>query len=246
MSLELRDYNDYYIGVDLGQASDYTAIAILEEPVWIAAAWTFDLVTDRTGWVSPADLVPAQVHRVRAFNQHYGRPAKPPLHLRHLERLRHVGYPVVIDRVRELLARPPLATRRTALLVDYGGVGRAVVDQMEQARLCPYAVTITGGGKVTVLDGGRELRTPKRELIAATQLALQSGRLDIAQELPDAATLVAELLAFRVKISATGHDSYEARTGVHDDMVLATSLAVWYREWSNYYMDAAQQAPATP
>ena len=243
--IELRDYNDYCVGVDLGQASDYTAIAVVEEPVWIVERWAFDLLADKTGWVSPADLLPSQVHRARAFNQHYGRPAKPPLHLRHLERMRHVGYPVVIDRVRELLARPPLSTHRTALLVDFGGVGRAVVDQMEQAGLRPYAVTITGGEKVTVLNGGRELRTPKRELIAATQLALQSGRLSIAQDLPDAATLVAELLAFRVKISAAGHDSYEARTGEHDDMVLAASLAVWYREWWNYNMDAAQQAAVT-
>lgn len=242
MTLELRGYHDYYIGVDLGQASDWTAIAIVEEPVWIAERWAFDLVTDKTGWVSPADLVPYQIHRARAFNQNYGRPAKPPLHLRHLERMRRVGYPVVIDRVRELLARPPLSTHRTALLVDFGGVGRAVVDQMRQAGLYPRAVTITGGERINVEDDGREYRVPKRELIAATQLALQAGRLTIAEDLPDAATLVAELLAFRVKISAAGHDSYEARTGEHDDMILAASLTIWFREWNNYHMDAAQSA----
>ena len=38
-------------------------------------------------------------------------------------------------------------------------------------------------------------------------------------------------MAFRVKISAEGHDSYGAhREGAHDDLVLALSCAVWYAE----------------
>lgn len=235
--IEVRDYSDYIVGVDLGQVSDYTAIAIVEEPVWIREEWAFDLITDQRGWASPADLVPAQIHRARAFNQNYGRPPRPPLSLRHLERMRHVGYPTIVERVQALLSRPPLSTSRVALLVDHGGVGRAVVDQMTQLGLYPIGVTITGGDKVNRDENGIDLRVPKREIVVATQLVLQAGRLNIAAGLPDAQTLVDELLAFRVKISASGHDSYEGRSGVHDDLVFAAGVAVWYREWSMYHFD---------
>ena len=44
-----------------------------------------------------------------------------------------------------------------------------------------------------------------------------------------AETLKQELLNFRVKVNvSTAHDSYEAwREGDHDDLVLATGLALW-------------------
>jgi hypothetical protein len=38
-------------------------------------------------------------------------------------------------------------------------------------------------------------------------------------------------LNFRVTISQSGHDSYDAwRERIHDDLVLATALAVWWNE----------------
>lgn len=43
--------------------------------------------------------------------------------------------------------------------------------------------------------------------------------------------LVKELLNFKVTISTSGHDSYEAwREGDHDDLVLATAMALWLAE----------------
>ncbi len=39
----------YYWGLDLGQSSDYSALAIIEEPVWIM---------DAGQWVSPSQLPP--------------------------------------------------------------------------------------------------------------------------------------------------------------------------------------------
>jgi hypothetical protein len=59
----------------------------------------------------------------------------------------------------------------------------------------------------------------------------QAGKIKIAKEIKHADTLVNELLNFKVKISASGHDSYEAwREGVHDDLVLSVALACWYHE----------------
>ena len=67
------------------------------------------------------------------------------------------------------------------------------------------------------------------------QTTLQQRRLRIADELPEAKVLRAELQNFKAKISLSGHDSYGAgeewRLGNNDDTVLATAVAVWYGEY---------------
>lgn len=55
--------------------------------------------------------------------------------------------------------------------------------------------------------------------------------LSIAQDQEHAPTLARELTEMRVKISASGHDSYGVwREGEHDDLVLAFTLALWIAE----------------
>lgn len=88
----------------------------------------------------------------------------------------------------------------------------------------PRPVTITGGQEVNGLN------IPKRQLVSRVQALLQTHRLKIAAHLPLADALQAELLAFRSKISVSGHDTYEAwRESDHDDLVLALALACWRR-----------------
>ena len=225
---------DYLVGVDLGQVNDYTAIAVTEEPVWIGEprGWSRDRARwpqARRGWVPPSELVRSQAEHFRSTTYAGERPHRPPLYLRHLERLRHVSYSAIVEQVRALLARPPLADAEVTLLVDHSGVGRAVFDQMQVIGLYPRGITITGGTDVAVTPQGWNV--PKRDLITATQVMLQDGRLRIAAGLEHAATLTKELADYRVKISQTGHDSYDAREGQHDDLVLATSLICWWRDW---------------
>jgi hypothetical protein len=43
-----------------------------------------------------------------------------------------------------------------------------------------------------------------------------------------AGTLVREARAFQMKISASGHDTYNARSGEHDDLLLAVAMPVWW------------------
>ena len=69
---------------------------------------------------------------------------------------------------------------------------------------------------------------PKRDLASTMQVLLQTGRLKVAAALPEAATLVQELLAFQVKITPQGHDTYGTwREGAHDDLVLTVVLTCW-------------------
>ena len=95
-----------------------------------------------------------------------------------------------------------------------------------RARLIPISIH---GGDAAIRDGGG-WQVPKRDLVGVTQLLLQQQWLRIAPALPESATLTKEFQDYRVKISATGHDSYDAREGAHDDLVLAVALACWVSE----------------
>jgi len=153
-----------------------------------------------------------------------------------LDRTRQQDYGDVVVRVAALLSRPDLA--EAMVVIDETGVGIAVGDMldkelrsMRKARQL-VRVMITAGTLVSRVSDG--FHVPKRDLVTATALALESGRLRIPTALPLAGTLVEELANFKVKISAGGHDSYGAgadwRDGNHDDMVLAVALVVWYRD----------------
>jgi len=208
----------FTLGLDLGQASDYSALAVVER---------------------------------------VGDGPEPGHHIRHLRRFPlGTGYPEVVAAVAALLATPPLAAD-AILVLDRTGVGRAVHDLFAPPKppraagawavgsLGPprpttpppvpgpvYGVTITAGDRVR--REGREYWVPKRDLVGAVSVGLQSGRLKIAPGLPEAATLAEELQNFKVKITLAGHDSYAAggdaldwRDRPHDDLVLAVALAVW-------------------
>lgn len=219
----------YYLGLDLGQARDYSALSIIEEPVYY-----------RDEWVSPASLSRLEYRDARELVRESGRPPNPPLSVKHLERF-DLGtrYTAVVERVRELAHTPPLAGRPGVLLVDKTGVGAAVLDAFEHSGIHPTAITIHGGSAVTRDPQRRGYRVPKRDLVTAVQVLLQTGRLKIAAALPEAETLRRELLNFRVKIDPkTAHDSYEHwREGDHDDLVLATAMACWFRHSRNRGLD---------
>lgn len=207
---------EFLIGVDLGQSIDYSTVAVAEivhvlsgehEPVPGAIAQT------RSGQVIP-------VTREKISKR---------LDIRHLMRFeRGRPYPEMVGDITDLVGREPLRSGNSTLIVDRSGVGRPIGDLFELADLpCELAmVTITGGDHE--IRDGNNWTVPKRTLIAATQVMLQQGRLRIADGLPLAATLARELVDYQVRISASGHDSYSAPSGAHDDLLMALSLIAWF------------------
>jgi hypothetical protein len=148
----------------------------------------------------------------------------------------HTSYPLIVEHLRLLFLRAPFTRpgKRARLVIDTTGVGKAVFDMLTQAGLNANltGITITGGAVVTPRPGGYNV--PKRDLVGAVQVVLQTGRLRIASEIPDAKTLTEELSNFRVKFSETGRDTYgnstdslEWRERPHDDLVLALAVALW-------------------
>jgi hypothetical protein len=187
----------YFVGLDLGQSQDYSALVILERRGFTPQNYTFDcrflhrwklktpypqIVSDAIGWLNSESL--------------------------------NKG-------VRE---RPVLA-------VDATGVGAAVVDLFRREYLAAkfVPILITGGNEVT--RDSYSTKIPKRDLVGAVAVALQSGKLKISEELPLTKILTAELENFQAKITSTGNDTYGAgaewRVGNNDDLVLALAMALW-------------------
>jgi hypothetical protein len=148
-------------------------------------------------------------------------------HCRHLLRYKlGTSYPTIVSEIRALCTREPLLSNMPRLCVDQTGVGAPVVDLFRQAKLnATLEPILIHGGDHAVREGG--WRVPKRELVGATQVALQTGRLKIAKDLPEVDALIRELQNFEVEISQSGFDSYNARTGAHDDLVLALAMPLW-------------------
>jgi len=190
----------YHLGLDLGQAHDFTAIAVLERAA-LAGDW------------DPA----FRIHRERHV-----------LRIRHLDRLPlGTPYPQIVDAVRALTESPELQDRCT-LAVDATGVGRPVVDLLGQAGLPAQilAVNITGGAHQS--SKGDRHTVPQRDLIAGLQVLLQQGTVQVAAGLTHGPTFLSELAEMRLKITPSGHASYGVwRAGAHDDLVFAVALAAW-------------------
>lgn len=211
---------EYVAGLDLGQAQDYSALAIAE----LREADSEQMERRQVGMVVGQKGQPAPRYEdVPVQVRHYD--------LRHLERFPlNTSYPAIVATVAQRLQIPALA-HHTRLAVDGTGVGRPVVDLLVKARLPVQltAVGITGGHEVT--SDGIWRMVPKRDLVSTVQVLLQSGRLHIAAQLPEAETLTRELQNFQVKITTAANDTYGAwREGTHDDLVLATALACWLAE----------------
>jgi hypothetical protein len=232
-------YIDYVLGLDLGPPAEYSALAVVEEPVWSAPAWANVLHLPGTGWLSPADLTPHQVGLARSCAYHDGRPAKPPLYLRHLERwVPGTTYPRIAEQVGSHLHAGPLGRHASILVLDGTAVGPAIVELFRAGGIAPVVVTITGGDIVQV-DGALH-RVPWRDLVSAVQAVLQTERLKIAVALPEAKTLTEELLTFQMRQTPATAVDVPWREGPQDDLVLATALAVWWREWWSMWLDADQ------
>jgi hypothetical protein len=199
----------FYVGLDLGQAADYTALAVVQS------------VKEKN---PDNERIEKNLHLRHLERYELGTPY-PEIASKVASLMRRPELsPTEYDPTRwRYSSRPP------ELIVDDTGVGRAVSDLLRTKGLRFRAVTITGGDEVHAVGGGR-YRVPKRDLVGALEVPFHTGRLKIAEGMELWPALKKELLNFRRKINLkTAHDSYEHwRESDHDDLVLAAALACWW------------------
>jgi hypothetical protein len=208
-------FQRYFVGLDLGQVSDYTALAVLHRDI---------------------GTIPRGARGLRDLPQ-------PAYSLPHLERFSlGTKYTEIVKKVVSMLQQDPFKTSRTSLVIDATGVGRPVVDLFRTFFPTGIApVTITAGSAVSQ-DAEGYWHVPKKELVSALQVLLQGRRLKIAKGLAEASVLVREFENFKVKVTASAHETFESwREGDSDDLVLAVALASWAGELSLWHERAEAQ-----
>ncbi len=207
----------FIVSCDLGFAQDWTAIAVHER------------VDAKTG----REKREWEYDHYEVFEEWKGQ-----YELRHLERPKQrTPYPEICARLRDIMMHPSLLGNGV-LIVDATGVGRPVVQMMEEVGLEPIPVLITGGQRESVDDDGT-FHVPKRVLVSSLQVVFQEKRIRVAQDIPLVPDFLKELDAFKMKQNTkTLNVAYEAwRESDHDDLVLAAGLGIWYgetqlnREW---------------
>lgn len=191
---------DIQIGIDIGQQRDPTAIAVCE-------------------------ALPRTSSRELTYLTRYlerlplGTPY-PKIASRLAEIVRNVHIKAHQDRWQEGTSAISVET-----FVDATGVGQPVVDVLAEAGVRVTACYFTHGDRRTI-DGER-VTIGKAWLVSRLQALLQTDRLHLPAEHPEAPALLKELLDYEIKVSEDANDRYGAfRTGAHDDLVTALGLAV--------------------
>jgi hypothetical protein len=157
----------YYVGLDLGQRRDYTALVVLEHS--FKSFWGDQWLYARQGQNGTTKRTVRMIERIRL-----GTP-----------------YPEIVEWVQDIVSHVQFQNR-TVLTVDATGVGAPVVDllrraDMKVANLVP--ITITGGGRY--IPG--QSSVPRAELLTNLQIMIQNDEIDIATGCNQADALRREL-----------------------------------------------------
>ncbi|GAC1400722.1 MAG: hypothetical protein NVSMB65_18410 [Chloroflexota bacterium] len=195
------------IGIDIGQKRDSTAIAVAEREM-------------RGG---------DEYHLIRRLER---LPLRTPYHeiARRLEAI-VAGVEARVQQAEMARQLEPRWLRGEApradltVFVDATGVGKPVVDALEQAGVPVTAVYFTYGDRRTKQADG-SISLGKALLVSRLQALLQTGRI-LLPKTTEAGALAEELQDYEIRVDQDANDKYGAfKVGTHDDLVTALGLAV--------------------
>ena len=170
----------FYVGLDLGQRRDYTALVVLEKS--FVSHWGEQWIQAGVGDLGVTRLMVRAIERVRL-----GTP-----------------YPDIVDWVQSVVTHHELQ-KRVVLTVDNTGLGAPVVDLLRRAKLgCPIMpVTITGGGAGTY--DPKTGSVSRNSLLTNLQIMIQQEKIEIARSCAQAEALERELRHLQLEGSTRGH-----------------------------------------
>lgn len=224
----------YYLGVDLGRESDYSAFVLLREAQTLGDhykpdtwEWAYTSVLDLpfmerlplgTPYTDVADRVFSATRKLAGGGGETN--AKPGDVVVAVDST-GVGA-VVMDMLKQCAMRhgPRMVWSSSRYqIVD--------VSSLDRKRVEFWPVTITGGAEERLREGS--VSVPKRDLMQTLAVMLERNELRISDTLPLSNMLLGELATMRAKRTPAGRDRYEAEGQKKDDLVLALALASWAR-----------------
>jgi hypothetical protein len=142
--------------------------------------------------------------------------------------------------------------RSAQLIIDVTGIGKGLFDMAVEANLDPIGVVIHSGFEIHHRPYDSVVSVPKMRLVNELNKHLQLNDLFVHESLKDWPALRRELLNFRPEITRAGTETWNARSGEHDDLVIALGLALFqltgehvrYRGLFQYYGKEAGEPSA--
>jgi hypothetical protein len=149
------------------------------------------------------------------------------------------AYPAGVARIGQVMRGMP---RGTDLVVDFSAVGRGIYDMLVNDGLSPIGVTMTGGLDVH-WNGSSLVTVPKLTLVSKLVARLHGGELLVHGDLADWPVLRRELVNFRPEVTRGGQETWNSRSGEHDDLVIATALCTWFLEGGRRFQPTFPRLP---
>ena len=154
-------------------------------------------------------------------------------HLRSVKRKQKLPYPEIVKWTEHVYKNPKFQRAEGVsppkLMIDVGGVGRALYDMLQADGLECIAIQYTGGGE-TVSYANGAYHVGKSFMVGKFLAAWDDGRVQVPANASWLPILEAELKAFRGYMSSQGRARFEAEQGEHDDMIMSVAQAVWWCE----------------
>jgi hypothetical protein len=227
----------FVLGLDLAQASDYSALSVLKVTPPDPAAGEPEALYDLMALARyRGERYPKIVDRVEkiAGSSKLRPPVETP------ETPAACVDPWGAGLILKMAGKSAVdnAPSKPKLVVDATGVGRAVVDMflrpslLDAAELVPLTITAGEAWRKARWGNTRLLAywVSKRELVSLLVARLQGGRLRFIPGDALSGELEEELRNFRLKLSKANHEQFEAREGKNDDLVLSVAMALWIAE----------------
>jgi hypothetical protein len=142
-----------------------------------------------------------------------------------LERLPlRTPYTAQLGRIAQIKNQLPRAAQ---LVIDVTGIGKGLFDMAVERGLDPIGIFIHSGFEIHRKPYDNVVTVPKLRIVAELDKRLQTGDLFVHESIKDWPVLRRELLNFRPEITRGGTETWNARSGEHDDLVLALGLALF-------------------
>lgn len=226
------EFEGVYGGLDFAVTQDHSAFCVIEPEKRLNPAWSYEEAVNAKRITR--ELGPD------AYGADYNK--RVPQYLPWIYTITTLHrYPLKYDTqelresVQRLISSPQVQDAGgIRIAADGTSMQKAIVQSLQYGELqlrdvhdiTGVAIT-TGGGESKGSEGFRNVS--KTKLVGLAKHLLGLGRLRINPHLPHAGLLVDELRNFLPKETPAGNIVWEANTreGKHDDLILATALALW-------------------
>jgi hypothetical protein len=161
-----------------------------------------------------------------------------------LDRIRGVEYPkiteLIINTVKKLDASGKGAvTDGPHLCMDASGLGAPIRDYLKQYTIFGggihgkkiFPVVFTGGQAARLDPITQNYNISKAIIIGNFQGLMQHKRFGYAPDLAALPQLEKEIGSFKYHLTSSGHASFDAESGAHDDLICAICIPLIIGEW---------------